>query len=188
MDEEKIQSKEELMDTILYGSEDALNELKAFLFRESIRLDVEKKELLELKEKVLNEREQLRMESDEVNHQIVVERKRLKDEQAFFDKKLSILKNGFDSLEADRKAVKRAREQLERDRRDFANNSMHIQNEEAAAYLFCGVNSLLGLKKRYKDLLKIFHPDNMNGDHQMVLIINKLYDELKKNYESSKII
>ena len=63
-----------------------------------------------------------------------------------------------------------------------------MQSNEFAINLFMGVNSYLGLKKRYKDLLKIFHPDNMNGDHEMILAINQVYDDLKKNYESSKIV
>ena len=184
----KIETQEDLVDTILYGSLDELNQLKAFLFKESIRLDMERKDIEELRDKTLKEREQLRIESDEVNQRIVIERKRLKDEQKFFDKKMNILKNGFEALEADRKAVKRAREQLEQDRAGFYEGRSHLQNEEAAALLFTGVNSYMGLKKRYKDLLKIFHPDNINGDSQMVLVINKLYEDLKKSYESSKIV
>lgn len=35
----------------------------------------------------------------------------------------------------------------------------------------------------YKDLMKMFHPDNVTGDHEMVQIITREYEELKKAYE-----
>ncbi|MCQ2080104.1 MAG: hypothetical protein MJZ11_00505 [Lachnospiraceae bacterium] len=180
----------EILNTISFGDADELNELKAFLFRENIRIEMEKKELEELKKEVLDAKARLRNESDEVNKQIVIERKRLKDEQLFFSKKMEILKNGFEALEADRKALENSRKQFERERYSYSYDSKKSYNssDDSIVVLFKGVNSLLSLKKRYKDLLKIFHPDNMSGDHEMVLAINQIYEELKKNYESSKII
>lgn len=182
------QTSQEIINTITFGNSDELNELKAFLFKENIRIEMEKRELEELKASVLDAKERLRAESDEVNNQIVIERKRLKDEQLFFAKKMDILKNGFESLEADRKALDNARKQFEQERYSYSGTVKRMQNDDLAVYLFQGVNSLLALKKRYKDLLKIFHPDNMGGDHEMVLSINQIYDELRKNYENSKIV
>ena len=57
---------------------------------------------------------------------------------------------------------------------------------DVAEMLFQGVNSSLALKKRYKDLIKMFHPDNIAGYHEMVLVINKIYEELKQDYEMGK--
>lgn len=172
------------MDKMLNGDMDELNELKAFLFKENIRIESERASLLELQQKVFEDRERLRRESDDVNRQIVKERQRLKDEELFFDKKMEILKNGFAALESDRKALENARRMFEYER----SSSSRVINDDFTATMFKGVNSLLSLKKRYKDLLKIFHPDNMGGDHEMVLVINQTYEELKKNYESSKIV
>ena len=45
---------------------------------------------------------------------------------------------------------------------------------------FVGVNNEQSLKKRYKDLLKIFHPDNMNGDTAALQEINREYDSLRR--------
>ncbi|MCR4787905.1 MAG: hypothetical protein K5888_04905 [Lachnospiraceae bacterium] len=170
------------------GSLEELNELKAFLFKENIRIEMEKRELEELRKKVLEDRQKLREESDDVNKKIVSERARLKQDALFFEKKMDILKNGFESLEADRRALEKARKQFEQDSLRIGDSVKQLKNEEIVVFMFQGVNSLLSLKKRYKDLLKIFHPDNMGGDHDMVLKINQVYDELKKNYEESKII
>ncbi len=47
-----------------------------------------------------------------------------------------------------------------------------------ADVLFAGVNSPMALKKRYRDLLKIYHPDNVAGDSRVVLVINQEYERL----------
>ncbi len=182
------ESSQEFLEKLTNGSVDELNELKAFLFKENIRIEMEKKELLELKQQIIEDRKRLRDESDEVNQQIVIERKRLRDEEMFFDKKMKILKNGFESLEMDRKIFAKAKKQFEADKLSYAESAVFSKNEEFAVYLFNGVSNLMSLKKRYKDLLKIFHPDNMAGDHEMVLIINRVYEDLKKGYENNKIV
>lgn len=187
-DNEALKKDQEFIDILINGTEDELQQLKAFLFKENIRLELERKELEELKMRVFQDRERLRIESDEVNQHIVIERKRLKEEQQFFEKKMDILRNGFEALEADRKALKDAKREFEYDKADFSGSIKKLQNQDFVVYMFQGVNNILSLKKRYKDLLKIFHPDNMGGDHEMVLAINSVYEELKKNYDSSKII
>ena len=48
---------------------------------------------------------------------------------------------------------------------------------------FAGVTSELALKKRYKDLIKIYHPDNVSGDTDTVQEINREYDALKTRWE-----
>ncbi len=184
VDEESQQFEKTLID----GTPDELNELKSFLFKENIRLEMQKKELEELKQSIIEDRNRLMEESREINQKIVVERKRLKQEEMFFSKKMDILTNGFQSLEADRKALENARKQFERERDSYAGAVRRYQNDEAVEILFQGVTNYMSLKKRYKDLLKIYHPDNMNGDHDMVLSINQMYEELKKSYENSKIV
>ena len=53
-------------------------------------------------------------------------------------------------------------------------------NADSVNILFRGINGPLTLKKRYRELLKIFHPDNLSGDMDMVQLINKEYEKLKK--------
>lgn len=52
-----------------------------------------------------------------------------------------------------------------------------------AGMYFLGVHDELSLKKRYRDLLKLFHPDSMNGDVDAMQAINNEYARLKKKYE-----
>lgn len=45
---------------------------------------------------------------------------------------------------------------------------------------FRNVNTLEELRKQYRDLLKIYHPDNPNGSTEATQKINKEYEELFK--------
>ncbi len=53
----------------------------------------------------------------------------------------------------------------------------------AEKMFFLGVRDELSLKKRYRDLLKLFHPDSMNGDVHAMQAINKEYEEIKRAYD-----
>ena len=45
---------------------------------------------------------------------------------------------------------------------------------------FSGVSDKKALKKRYKDLIKIYHPDGESGDTATVAEINREYEDLKE--------
>lgn len=155
-DTEKVLDTQEFEKTLAKtdADEKALNELKEWLFKENVRIQME--------------------------------RKRLKQEEAFFEKKMDILKSGFAQLDLERKKVERDKLMLEAEKNVHINYSRQEKNIDVAEMLFQGVNSHLALKKRYKDLIKMFHPDNIAGDHEMVLVINKIYEELKQDYEMGK--
>ena len=48
---------------------------------------------------------------------------------------------------------------------------------------FKNIDSLESLRKQYKELLKIYHPDNLNGDKSTIQEINTEYEKLKALYE-----
>ena len=48
---------------------------------------------------------------------------------------------------------------------------------------FAGCSSEADLKKRYRDLMKSFHPDGEIGDEDSVKQINDAYEEAKKRFE-----
>lgn len=155
---------------------DELKEVKLWLFQENIRLENARKELATSQERFLNERVQLRKELDELNRRTVQERKRLKEESMFFEKKLAILQDGFRQLDEDRRALERQKKALEeRTSRVVYEEIGGPGMEESVRLLFRGANNPLALRKRYKDLVKIFHPDNLFGDEELAQIINKEY-------------
>lgn len=73
--------------------------------------------------------------------------------------------------------------------RDYAKNSCNSdefgndekvdnKKENEKIVYFTGVDSIESLKKRYHDLLKIYHPDNQNGDERISKKIQEEYDFL----------
>lgn len=68
-------------------STEELKEAKLWLFQENMRLQQERTELEQAKDKFLEERVTLRDELDALNRRTVMERKRLKEESLFFEKK-----------------------------------------------------------------------------------------------------
>lgn len=171
-------------DILLNGTKEDLDELKRFLFQENIRLTVKTKELNEMHNKFLNEKKAFQDEMKTINLRVVNERKRLKDEELFFDKKMDILKSGFEQLEADRKKFEIEKREFENGKKyafDHLNDNSESLNLKNT--LFAGVNNPLALKKRYRDLLKIFHPDNLCGDTEVVAFINKEYERIKKELD-----
>ena len=158
-----------------------LKEAKLWLFRENMRLQKERKELESAKDKFLNERVRLRDEIDELNRKTVMERKRLKEESLFFEKKMEILKAGFLQLEQDRKMLERERRSIEQERARLIEQDRDVyMSEDAVSLLFRNANNPLALRKRYRDLIKIFHPDNLFGDAELTLSINKEFSRRRE--------
>ena len=145
----------------------------------------EKKELDEYREKLLKERTQFRDEIDMLSHKIVSEKKRLKEDKMFFDKKMDILVNGFKRLEADQAMFEKEKKRFESEKKYYMKEKAAM-NADSINVLFRGINGPLTLKKRYRELLKIFHPDNLSGDMDMVQLINKEYERLKKEFDNKK--
>ena len=172
--------------------EDDLKEIKVWLFQENVRLQNERKELEDSRSRFIKERAQFRDEMNSLNHRMALERKRIKDENLFFEKKMQILQDGFRQLEIDRRKFETdklifesKKKNLERENEfnnQYNRDSYRYTGKEAdvADELFSGVNNSLGLKKRYRDLIKIFHPDNMCGDANVIQMINQVYEKRKK--------
>ena len=97
--------------------------------------------------------------------------------------KMAILQDGFRQLEEDRKKFEQERQTLLKEARE--RQSVEQEPGEgsftAVQLLFRGVNNPLALRKRYRDLIKIFHPDNLFGDGELAGQINKEY--LKRKQE-----
>ena len=162
-------------------SPEELQKLKRFLFEERIRILQEQEKQKEVYNKFIKERLTFQEEMKALNRKVLSERKRLKDESAFFDKKLQILQNGFLQLDMDRKKFEREKRQFEEQKKTTSySSSTSSYYKGTVPDFFKGVNNILGAKKRYRDLLKIFHPDNLCGDNDTVLEINKQYEAMRK--------
>ena len=158
-----------------------LQKMKIWLFSENVRIAAERKRLKEMEEQIIKDRQAFQEEMQALNRTILSSQKRLKQDEMFFEKKMQILENGFAELESDRKKLEREKEMFRLEQKNAEMKSMESRNVyNGLDVLFAGVNNPLALKKRYRDLIKIYHPDNIAGDKGVVLYINQEYERLSK--------
>jgi len=170
-----------------------LEELKVQLFRENVRIKTDKADLEELRETIINEKKELddlkkeleekkiqfEKEVDDINKTIENSRKKLDYDLTFLNKKQTVLESGFKQLDNDRQRLNREREDFNRLKNRNTDHMRKVPNlEYRQGIFFKGITTEKGLKKRYKDLIKVFHPDNVTGDTYTLQNINREYETL----------
>lgn len=111
----------------------------------------------------------------------------LQSEKKLFDQKLQILKISYAQLASEKYALDRDRLKFESEKKHYTGYSDAFSSREqtmAVSLFFKGVSNIMALKKRYKDLIKIFHPDNLCGDKETLQLINREYESLLSSFEA----
>lgn len=174
--------KERRMVDIQNADEKELSEMRTWFFKENVRIMQARQELEE--ERRAFEREK-KDSLRELKKQKAVEElasQRLKKDQELFDKKVEVLQRELRLLAYEKQKLEQEKVVL----KELKAKQQKLQTPPpvpmSAKFFFKGVDSELALKKRYRDLTKIFHPDNLNGDTDTLKNINREYDSLKKVY------
>lgn len=171
------------MKDIENATEDELAKLKVWLFQENIRIQAERQELEEQKKAFKREVNSVKAQMSNERRKLEFDRKECANQEYLIEEKWKLLKKGFEELDDDRKALKRYEKHLS----DLKKNQDSMRNAAEqlgqVSIFFKGVTDTLSLKKRYRDLIKIFHPDNIAGDKDTVVSINREYDNLKERLE-----
>ena len=189
------------------NSPEELEELKVKLFRENVRvktdksdiedmkiridqekneLEEEKKKIEELRESLEKDRKQFEKEVEDVNKTLEESRKKLEYDEAFLSKKQMVIESGFKQLDADRQRLHQEKEEFRKLRERVPVQRHAPVLEYRQGIFFKGVTDEKGLKKRYKDLIKVFHPDNFNGDNVTLQNINREYETLLHDLEMNR--
>lgn len=143
-------------------------------------MELSRKELAKMKE------EQLKLQRELHRRE-----RKLKFLQEDLEKREQMFKTQWALLEHELSLFAKEREEFERKIKK-QQYRLRLENEKTiykangrinAGMYFLGVHDELSLKKRYRDLLKLFHPDSMNGDVDAMQAINSEYIKLKKKYE-----
>lgn len=153
-----------------------LNRLKKWLFSENIRLQTLEKELED--ERELVKVQQGILQSQQRKNAIY--KKQLDNQRTLFEQQWAI-------MEAELRRMAVEKEQFEHKKavmRDeiYREARRSFQIEEGGRVFFKGITDAVSLRKRYKELMKIYHPDNANGDNATLLSITNEYEKLKKVY------
>ena len=89
-------------------------------------------------------------------------------------------------LDADRQRLHQEKEEFRKLRERVPVQRHAPVLEYRQGIFFKGVTDEKGLKKRYKDLIKVFHPDNFNGDNVTLQNINREYETLLHDLEMNR--
>lgn len=159
--------------------DDPQDELKHWLFLENVRLQQERQEFQEEKQSFIKEKMEVDRELKMQQLSVEMEQKKLSKQKELFEKQWQIMENELRKIARDKAVIEKERENL---RKQQAQASSRTYTYTGGGKFFAGVSSVQGLKKRYRELLKIFHPDNDCGDEATVHAINSEYKNLKRQY------
>ncbi len=176
---------------IIKKGQDEAKQFEQWCFKQTVEIEHKKQELEDEKKQIEIEKRKL----DEERRSIEVERRalirmqemdkaRVKQEQHLFDMKWKILEEELAKLAEEKKQVQRQKEFYSKVQ-DYESGNSHSRSYTSTGVIkgelfFVGVTDESSLKKRYKDLIKIYHPDNLAGDTGTIQEINREYDKLKK--------
>ena len=156
--------------------------------KKSAELEKQRRDFLEDKRKLEEDRRNFEREKREFSTHCQLEKDSMKREKQLFETKWKILEEELSQLADEKKQMKKKRDFYryvrEQEVRDIP--SVGAENVVRGELFFIGVESKTALKKRYKQLLKIYHPDNLCGDTETLQEINREYDRLLKQYETKK--
>lgn len=144
-----------------------------WLFQDSADVEQVRRKLQKEQRRLERERCKLEMEREQLKKQKHAEEQRLLRESQLFETKWKILEEEYAKLAKERQA-------FETEQKAYQNRQPCDLAQLPEELFFSGVSSELSMKKRYKDLIKIFHPDNTDGNTQILQKINQEYDEMKR--------
>ena len=166
------------------------NQFSQWCFKQAVEIEHKKRQLADEKNKIEAERRQMEEERRrlERDRRAFIRKQesdaaRARQEQRLFDMKWKILEQEWMKLADEKQQLQRQKEFYSRVRefeRTGGNHSHTVAGVVRGELFFAGVSDEISLKKRYKDLLKIYHPDNIDGDTGTIQEINRQYDKLKK--------
>jgi hypothetical protein len=74
-------------------------------------------------------------------------------------------------------------DRIENKRKKYSGRKQHLgdaHNDVSAFNFFAGCTTMESATKKYRSLVKLYHPDNLDGDTTALQEINAQYNEIKK--------
>ena len=179
------------MDQPNYSTEIIKGTVNKWLFQDAIDIEKDREELRTENRRLREERDrleeekrcleadkrQLNLDRQDLKMRLELEKSRQQREKELFEMKWKILEEELVKLSKEKMDVETMKD-------NYTPKQGIIVEGIYGSILFKGVTNELELKKRYKDLMKIYHPDNIAGDDTAVQEINKEYDLLKTEFRA----
>jgi len=154
------------------------HEFERWRIQETEKLESKKQKLRRQTRQMEEERMQLNIEKAHFYRQQEFELTKKRHEEHLLEMKRQILEGELYKLAEEKKQFEQKKNFYKQvdsyQKSDIRTKPASVHGE----IFFAGVNSQSSLKKRYKDLLKIYHPDNKCGDTDAIQEINREYQRL----------
>ncbi|SFQ07602.1 hypothetical protein SAMN02910358_00638 [Lachnospiraceae bacterium XBB1006] len=167
------------MDQPVYSAEKEQEVVNQWLFQDTVEFEREKEELKRERLELEKMRRQLQWDMEDFERKVAFEEQKLERERQLFEMKWKLLEKEAANLANER-------DEFNYKVREFESSILHDSaiTDKDCSLLFRGVTNELALKKRYKDLMKIYHPDNLAGDTKIVQEISKQYEEMQTQFRA----
>ena len=174
------------------GVDSAKEAFEKWCFKNVVEIEHERQLVHEQREALEKEKEDLKWERIEFEKNRESRKKLMAAEDRVFEMKLNVLKQEYTKLAVEKQYLEKQKrayggyQQQSRTTGQTGSTGTGRGARTATAkygtVFFGGVFDEATLKKRYKDLMKIYHPDNLSGDTSVLQEINCEYDIMKKSY------
>lgn len=168
--------------TVVPETHDEIMAFRQWFFKKTIEIEHDRRTLEDDKRRLELQREKLERDRKDFSRQKEADARFRQQEEYVLRMKQQVLEEELKKLANEKQYMERQREFYDHVRRFQQKQEPKPQKTESVVkgeLFFIGVKSEIALKKRYKDLIKIYHPDNMCGDTQTLQEINREYDRLR---------
>ena len=141
-----------------------------WLLQDTLNLEREKEELYKAQNQLKKEQKELECAMKGYLLEKKMSEEWLRSQQIIFDEKWRILEAEIMNLANEKTRL------FDKQNSKIASHTIDAK----ATNFFRGITNILALKKRYKDLIKIYHPDNQGGDTVTIQEINTQYRKLQQ--------
>lgn len=173
------------MDQVSYAEDTRQADLFGWRFNETVELQRERQELSDERQNLVEQRRELEQmhktvaqEREELDRRIAWEDQRMEREKQLFEMKLRILEEELANLATEKQRFEQQKAFYNRVQEFEKQRDTQEPQVVRGEMFFVGVENKTSLKKRYKELIKIYHPDNADGDNSTIQEINNEYQKL----------
>ena len=170
------------MQMVVPETHDEIMAFQQWFFKKTIQIERDQRKLEDDKRRLELQREKLERERKDFSRQKEADARFRAQEEYVLQMKQQVLEEELRKLADEKQHLERKREFYDRVRQ-FQQKQEPTPQENPSVVkgelFFIGVQSEIALKKRYKDLVRIYHPDNICGDTETLQEINREYDRLR---------
>ena len=170
------------MQTIVPETQDEILEFQQWYLKKTIEIERDRRKLEDDKQLLVMHRARLELERKDFSRQKEADARFRAQEEYVLQMKQQVLEEELRKLADEKQHMERKREFYDRVRQFQQKQEPTTHRNRSIVkgeLFFIGVQSEIALKKRYKDLVRIYHPDNVCGDTETLQEINREYDRLR---------